>query len=101
MLLLWAGMAQAQVHVLEPSGIWISATEVSVPDTMPVWIIYLDSVRLYASHPEYDIRLEVAPGWKIHYGWKCEWVDQEGKRFNADNIIMDRPRKPVRNPFKE
>lgn len=71
-------------------------------DTVPVWVIYMDSVRMYASYPDYDMRLKVAPGWRINLDHTNSiWVDQDGWRFNPDNVIMDRPRKPVRNPFKE
>lgn len=111
---MWAEMAQAQVinavagkAVLLEGGVSalqpVITPDITITrfDTVPVWVIYMDSVRLYAAHPEYDIRLEVAAGWKINYGWKAEWYDQDGKKFNPENIIMDRPRKPRPNPFKE
>lgn len=93
--LLWAGMVQAQRITT------IVAASEHI-DTIPVWIIYLDSTRVFSAYPEFNIELEVAPGWRVNTGgWKSDWYDQDGRRFNPDNIILDRPRKPVRNPFKE
>lgn len=94
-------MAHAQVKITAKDGQLYYTYESPKLDTIPVWVVFIDSIRLYAAHPEYDIRLEVAPGWRINYGWKAEWVDQEGHKFNPDNVILDRPRKPRPNPFKE
>lgn len=126
LLLLCAGMVQAQntnivikadecpkvffsqetivEYVEDADGalIPIVTSDLNRCDTIPVWVIYMDSVRLYAADPEFDMRIEIAPGWRINHRWgNQEWVDQDGRKFNPDNVILDKPRKPRRNPFKE
>jgi hypothetical protein len=108
--LIWAGIAQAQNTNIVLRSDELPKIIASLPvdiiseqwsDTIPVWVVYLDSTRVFSAYPEYNIELEVAPGWRVNYGWKSEWYDQDGRRFNPDNVILDRPRKPRRNPFKE
>lgn len=78
-------------------------------DTTPVWVIYLDSVRIFAAAPEYDMRVEATAGWRVRKyqsaGKDIRFVDffydQNGVLFPEEIVIQAKPRWITPNPFRQ
>ncbi len=78
-------------------------------DTMCVFVIYIDSVKIFAGYPEYDIRVEVLPGWRVsrivqdadEVYIEETFYDTNGVKFNPDVVLMYRKRQPSKNPFRQ
>jgi hypothetical protein len=78
-------------------------------DTMCVFVVYIDSVKIFAGYPEYDIRVEVLPGWRVsrivedadEVYIEETFYDTNGVKFNPDVVLMYRKRKPSTNPFRQ
>lgn len=93
-MLLFAATAQGQV---------ISS------DTTPVWVVYLDSVRVFAAYPGVDMRTEVAAGWRV-FSVKKEglefynveqYFDTSGIEFDPDMVLFAKRRKITPNAFRQ
>lgn len=90
------------------SGLYAQAQE-SKPDTTPVWVVYLDSVKLFSSYPEYEMRVEAVAGWRVRtlssQGKNLEVIDvfydTNGERFLQDVVLYCKPRKVTPNPFRQ
>lgn len=78
-------------------------------DTIPSWIVYVDSVRMFSGAPEFDLRVEVAPGWvvrrKVFGFYEVEifetYFNTEGVKFNSDIVLFTNRRKVVYNKFRQ
>lgn len=78
-------------------------------DTIPVWVVYLDSVRVFAAYPGVDLRTEVAAGWLVQsvrkegIGFEIEeqYFDTNGVEFDPDMVLFAKRRKITRNPFRQ
>ena len=83
--------------------------EHEVVDTIPTWIVFIDSVRMFARAPEYDLRLEVAPGWVVQrkvfsYSEVKQfetYYDTNGIQFNSDIVLFTHRRRLVYNKFRQ
>jgi hypothetical protein len=100
----------AIIGVLLAQSLLLSAQAFpEVLDTIPSWIVYVDSVRMFAAAPDYDLRLEVAPGWvvqrKVFGPWNVEvietYYDTDGVKFNTDIVLFTHRRKIVYNKFRQ
>lgn len=80
-----------------------------LPDTTPVWVIYLDSVRVFAAYPDQRMTLDVEAGWRVRRlvksPYDVEVIDQyfncDGKAFNIDMVVESKPRRIIPNLFRQ
>jgi len=78
-------------------------------DTIPVWIVFLDSVRVFAAYPGVDMRTDVAPGWRIITVQKDgfdfieveQFFDTNGVEFDPDMVLLSKRRKVTPNRFRQ
>ena len=70
-------------------------------DTTPVWVVYLDSARVFAAYPGVDMRLDVAAGWKISSKKVERYLDIEGVEFSPEMVLFSKPRKIIPNAFRQ
>lgn len=78
-------------------------------DTVSVWVVYLDSVRVFAAYPGVDMRTEVVAGWMvvsvIKSGFEFireeKYFDTEGVEFDNDMVLFAKRRKVTPNPFRQ
>lgn len=78
-------------------------------DTTPVWVVYLDSVRLFAASPVFDMRTEVQPGWMVvsilkdgfEFLSEEHYFDTNGIEMDADLVLFTKRRKIKTNPFRQ
>ena len=78
-------------------------------DTIPSWIVYIDSVRMFAGAPEFDLRVEVAPGWTVQkrtmgpfdIDLEETYYDTNGIKFDPDIVLFTNRRKVVYNKFRQ
>ena len=78
-------------------------------DTIPVWIVFLDSVRLFAAYPGVDMQTEVVAGWRIITIQKDgfdfleyeEYYDIDGLKVELDMVLLSKRRKITPNRFRQ
>lgn len=78
-------------------------------DTVPVWVVYLDSVRIFAAYPGVDMRTEVVAGWMVVSVMKSgfefireeKYFDTDGVEFDNDMVLFAKRRKVTPNPFRQ
>lgn len=75
--------------------------QISKRDTTPVWVVYLDSVRVFAAYPGVDMRTEVVAGWKVSSKNENDYYDTSGVKFDPDMVLLTKPRKVTPNPFRQ
>lgn len=83
-------------------------SQITTIDTIPSWIVYIDSVRMFAAAPEVDLRLEVAPGWVVQkrvytddLGIQETYYNTDGIKFDPDVVLFTHRRKIVYNKFRQ
>jgi hypothetical protein len=86
-LLLWANCLYAQKNI--------------ECDTTPVWVVYLDSVRVFAGYPGVDMRTAVLPGWRVVSGKNEKFFDTNGVEFDPEMVLFSKRRKITHNAFRQ
>ncbi len=83
--------------------------QVITSDTTPVWVVYLDSVRVFAAYPGVDMQTEVVPGWMIisvvkdgfEFVEYQQYFDTNGVEFDPDMVLLAKRRKVTPNRFRQ
>lgn len=74
-------------------------------DTTPVWVVYLDSVYLFAGYPELDMRVEAQAGWVVRTINPSQvfeiFYDTDGRLLNGEVVLWYIPRRVRPNPFRQ
>jgi|GEM_PF-5912295 len=79
------------------------------PDTTPVWVIVLDSVRMFAADPNYDMRMDVVAGWRVsrlvpdghNFYVEDKYFDTTGTQLDNDIVLFAKKRRVVPNRFRQ
>ena len=90
-------------------SITCSNAQVITSDTTPVWVVYLDSVRVFAAYPGVDMRQEVAAGWMVvsvvkdgfEFFEDQKYFDTNGTLFDNDMVLFAKKRKLKPSPFRQ
>jgi len=70
-------------------------------DTTPVWVVYLDSVRVFAGYPGVEMRTEVLPGWRVVSEKAERFFDTNGVEFDPEMVLFSKRRKITHNAFRQ